>query len=232
MKKEKTMNGTLLKVIALVAMTLDHIGMILYPGVNEFRVVGRLAYPIFAYMIAEGFRYTRYRWRYFSIIWVIGLVCSVIDYIARGSLYQSIFITFAISILYMLGSSYVKDQYKHMTRYQHVLWALICIVVLGLTAYICYGKPIPGFIIDYGFWGIVTPVIIFLANTKTAKFIALTVGLRILSFELGPNQIYALWAVPLLALYNGERGPGFKLLFYVYYPLHLGVLYMIKQIYW
>ena len=99
MKKEKTMNGTLLKVIALVAMTLDHIGMILYPGVNEFRVVGRLAYPIFAYMIAEGFRYTRYRWRYFSIIWVIGLVCSVIDYIARGSLYQSIFITFAISIL-------------------------------------------------------------------------------------------------------------------------------------
>ena len=55
------LTGNQLKLIALVTMTIDHIGMQLFPRVRLLRIIGRLAFPIFAYMIAEGCRYTRNR---------------------------------------------------------------------------------------------------------------------------------------------------------------------------
>lgn len=52
-------SATALKIIGMIAMTIDHIGYFLFPQIEAFRIIGRIAYPIFAYMIAEGCRYTR-----------------------------------------------------------------------------------------------------------------------------------------------------------------------------
>ena len=59
--KKGFLNGNQLKIIALIAMTLDHIGKMLLPGFTILQIIGRLAFPIFAYMIAEGCRYTKNR---------------------------------------------------------------------------------------------------------------------------------------------------------------------------
>ena len=60
-KKFSGLTGNQLKLIALFAMTCDHVGLQLLPNVLILRILGRLALPIFAYMIAEGCRYTRNR---------------------------------------------------------------------------------------------------------------------------------------------------------------------------
>ncbi len=91
-------SATVLKWIALITMTADHIGFILFPQATALRVIGRIAMPVFAYLIAGGCRYSRHRLRYFLTVLGTGAVCSVAAYYAAGTLYQNILITFALSI--------------------------------------------------------------------------------------------------------------------------------------
>ena len=62
------LTGNALKLIAAFAMVCDHAGLMLFPQVPILRVIGRLAYPIFAFMIAEGCRYTRNKKRYLGLL--------------------------------------------------------------------------------------------------------------------------------------------------------------------
>lgn len=71
----KGLNATQLKLIAAFTMLLDHAGALLFPEVMILRVIGRLAYPLFAFMIAEGCRHTRNKLRYFLLIFGLGLAC-------------------------------------------------------------------------------------------------------------------------------------------------------------
>ena len=90
---------------------------------------------------------------------------------------------------------------------------------------------IPSFETDYGFLGIITPVLVWLGRNKAEKLAGLTIGLCLLSVELGTVQFFSLAAVILLYSYNGERGNhSLKWAFYAYYPLHIAVLYGISQI--
>ena len=61
-------------------MAFDHIGVALFPKVAILRYIGRLAFPIFAFMIAEGAKYTRNKVKYFLMIFIIGVICQVFNY--------------------------------------------------------------------------------------------------------------------------------------------------------
>ena len=83
-----------------------------------------------------------------------------------------------------------------------------------------------GFAIDYGIWGVMMPVIIYFAPDN-ARLLLLTIFLGIRGF-------YARWSwwplmsIPFIALYNGERGnKKMKYFFYIFYPLHLVIIYGI-----
>lgn len=90
---------------------------------------------------------------------------------------------------------------------------------------------IPGLETDYGFLGIITPVLVWLGRSKAEKLLGLALGLSLLSAELGAVQFCSLAAVALLYFYNGKRGNhSLKWAFYVYYPLHIAALYGIAQI--
>jgi len=79
MNKEKFgLSGNALKLIAIVIMTIDHIGMQLFPNILMLRIIGRLAFPIFAYMIAEGCTYTKDRRKYLITIAVFAAVCQIV----------------------------------------------------------------------------------------------------------------------------------------------------------
>ena len=71
------LDATALKLIGVVTMTIDHIGYILFPKLALLRIIGRLAYPVFAYLIAEGCTYSRYKTKYFLSVLGTGLLCSV-----------------------------------------------------------------------------------------------------------------------------------------------------------
>ena len=222
------MNATRLKVIGIVSMTIDHIGYFLFPQMTVLRIIGRLAYPIFAYMIAEGCRYTRNKVRYLCTVLAIAGVCSAVTYFAERSLYQSIFTTFFCAMILIFALHAAKKTAERARK----IFCGICVTVLVFLYFAVFQlRMIPGFETDYGFLGIITPVLVWLGRSKAEKLAGLTIGLSLLSAELGSVQFCSLVVVVLLYFYNGERGNhSLKWAFYIYYPLHIAVLYGISQI--
>lgn len=224
---QKGLTNNQLKLIALVAMTVDHIGVQFFPNEIAFRIIGRLAFPIFAYMIAEGCRYTKNRKRYFLIIFAEALVCQLVYLVAERSLYMSVFVTFTLSIaLVYLADKALKD--KNWKSYSLAVGYLIFIYL------ICEILPkrlsFTDFCVDYGFFGVLMPAVIYFArNDKQSKIFATACMCVLLGLSIDTTQYYGLLAVLPLALYNGERGKiNLKYFFYIYYPLHLVAIYLIS----
>lgn len=97
-KKFAGLTGNQLKLLALFAMTCDHVGLQLLPQFIILRIIGRLAAPLFAYMIAEGCRYTHDRGRYLGRLLGMAALCQIAYFAAMRSLYQCIFVTFSLSV--------------------------------------------------------------------------------------------------------------------------------------
>ena len=96
---KKGLSNNQLKLIAMLTMTADHVGLMLLPHIPVLRLVGRLAFPVYAYMIAEGCRHTGSMPRYLGGIAILAAVCQGVYFFAMGSVYQSIMVTFSLSIL-------------------------------------------------------------------------------------------------------------------------------------
>ena len=220
----KGLTNNQLKIIALVTMTLDHIGAYLFPSVLWLRLVGRLAFPIFAYMIAEGSRHTRSLGKYFATMAVFAFVVQGVDFLARGSLYMSILVTFTLSISLVW-------LFQKAEKTKNPLWAILLVLWLAGVDFICRMLPklLPGFQVDYGLIGVLIPWGLYLVRNKKYRLLLLAVFLAALALDSYYVQWYALLAVPLLALYNGQRGKrNLKWLFYIYYPAHLVAIYGIS----
>ena len=223
---KKGLTGNQLKLIALITMTVDHIGMILFPSRLLFRVIGRLAFPIFAYMIAEGCLHTRSMGRYAGSLAVVAALCQIVYFFAMGSLYQCIMVTFFLSVcLWWLV--------RRATEKRSVLWWLLA--VAGLLAVFFITEILPDmlagtdFSVDYGFLGVVLPVAICCGKTKWEKLLVAAGILFAIGWQLGILQWFSLLSLPLLMLYNGTRGKGkMKWFFYIYYPAHLVIIYFIN----
>lgn len=220
--KKPGLTGNQLKLIALVTMTCDHIGADLLPQVDILRIIGRLAMPIFAYMIAQGCQYTRDKKKYLLTIAATALLCQLVYFFAMGSLYQCILVTFSLSIAltFTLEAAIQRPCVKSVAT----------AVLAFLTAwFICDVLPalLPGFHVDYGFWGVLLPVLVWLGKDKWQSILLCGAGLILLSSG-STNQWFSLLALPLLALYNGTRGKAkLKYLFYIYYPAHLALIWLI-----
>ena len=103
------LSGNILKYIAALSMLLDHIGVIFFPNEITFRILGRLALPIFAYMIAEGCRYTRNKLRYFLYVFGLAFACQLVYFIYDGDTYMCILVTFSLAILMIYALQFFKN---------------------------------------------------------------------------------------------------------------------------
>ena len=224
--RKNGLTGNQLKLIAVIAMTLDHIGLALFPQQILFRVVGRLAFPIYAYMIGEGCVHTRSMGRYFGTMAAVAAVCQAVYYVALDSLFQCVLVTFSISVALIALVKYGMEKRTAMA------WtAVVC--GIGLAFFIT--EVLPGlvphtdFAVDYGFLGVMLPLAVYLAKGRVRKLLACGVILLALGLRIGYVQIWGLLAMPLLALYNGQRGKRkMKYFFYFYYPLHLVAIYGVE----
>ena len=217
------LTGNALKLIAALSMTLDHAGLMLFHDHLLFRLLGRLAMPIYAFMIAEGCKYTRNKGKYFATVFSLGAVCQTVYWFVDHSLYFSILITFSLSILTVYALQFFKS------RRDFPSFGLFALTVAAVW---CLNRT---FTIDYGFWGCMLPVFASLPHrTKfdrpSLSLAALSLGLLLLSMDLGNIQYFSFLAVPLLALYSGKRGKwNLKYFFYIFYPTHLVVLEAIAM---
>lgn len=226
-----SLSGTALKWIALVSMTIDHIGYILFPDITVLRIIGRLAYPIFAYFIAEGCLYTKHKTRYFLTLFLSGAACDVAYFAIAKQHFNCIFTTFALSVFLIFAIDYAKknmsagDDKKSFLALAWCLAAAAVIIICG-----CF-KDIFGeyyITLDYGLAGALTPVAVWAVKDRRLKLAALGAGLVFLTLNYGVYQIFAFLALAPLTLYSGRRGKHpLKYFFYAYYPAHLAVLYII-----
>ena len=208
-------------------MTVDHIGLMLFPRYLIFRQIGRLAFPIFAYMIAEGCRHTRSMPRYWGLVTAVAVVCQIGCFVAMQSLYQCIFVTFSLSIG-LIGLIKIAQRRDGLCWVFPVAGLATVFVVTEVLPYILsatdYG-------VDYGFWGVLLPVAVYLGKSKWEKLLLAAIVLLVLALGTGPIQFYSLLSLPLLALYNGKRGRGMgKYFFYIYYPAHLVAIQAIAYL--
>ena len=97
---------------ASLSMLIDHAGLMLFNDNPTMRMIGRLAFPIFAFFIAEGFRYTRNRGKYFMRVFLLGVICQIVYTIADGSVYIGILLVFSLSIILMYLLDCLKTAVK------------------------------------------------------------------------------------------------------------------------
>ncbi len=212
MGKIKCLSGFQLKVLAIVIMTVDHVGAILFPQEMLFRQIGRLAFPIFCFLIVEGVTHTSDIKKYLVRLGVFALVSEIpFDWgFHKSILYldaQNVFFTLFLGAL---GVSIWKSNYKYIHKLSLVVVILVVSEIINC---------------DYGIMGVI--LILLLANNQNdifGLFLSLFIT-NVLGF--GGIQSYALLSFIPLVLYNGERGYSLKNVFYIYYPVHILVLALL-----
>ena len=224
--KKIGLSNNQLKIIAMISMLIDHIGHTLFPNVIILRILGRIAFPIFAYMIAEGCLHTKNRLKYLLHLLILGLGCQIVYFIAMGSLYQGILLTFSLSIILIYTLDYFIKKKNVLSFIIAILTTLLIITISGVLPYF-FKKS--GFEFDYGLIGVFAPVLIYYAKHKLFKLIAVTICIVLLAIQYNSIEIYSLIALLFLVLYNNKRGKyNLKYMFYIFYPLHLVVVYLLS----
>ena len=222
-------------------MAIDHVGVVFFPSLKILRIIGRIAFPIFAFMIAEGCKYTKNRPLYFLRIFLLGVIFQAVYYVAEKSLLMNIFITLSLSILIIYALDLVKESIIEEKSWQKIALSG-CVLMLVVAGSVLICKKIS---VNYGIWGVLLPVFASIFNFRkresynSIKFsqknffafnvLFFTIGLLLLAINTVKIQYYALLSITLLLLYSGKRGKyNIKFFYYSFYPVHLVVIYLIK----
>lgn len=203
-----------LKCIAIVSMALDHTGAVLYPSQIWLRCLGRIAFPIFCFLIVEGFFHTHDVRRYMGRLGVFALISEIpYDLAFRGVpleyAHQNVFFTLLIGI----GMVVLLERNR-----ERPVKAVILLLAMWLAVLIRS---------DYNFRGVLLIFVFYIFHES--RWLAVTAGGFWNFLYQGVIQKYGVLSVLPLALYNGERGRKMKYFFYIFYPVHLLLLYGISR---
>lgn len=220
------MNGFWLKIIAMVTMLIDHSAAILLPYDTPLydicRSIGRLAFPIFCFLLVEGFWHTGNVKKYLVRLGIFALLSDIPFDLAFFHTpiypeYQNIFFTLFIGLMVLVLLKLIEDKYKGGGLYP-ILGAAV--VVGGCLLSVLLST-------DYNYIGILMILSFYLFRYNK---VLLTVALVMVNgMAESKLQILAVFAMIPILFYNGQRGPKFnKYIFYAFYPVHIFVLYLIK----
>ena len=232
----KKLNSNHLKVIAIIAMTIDHIADLIYPGMPNniipiiLHIIGRLTAPIMFFFICEGFYYTKNLKKYILRLFIF----AIISHFAYCFAFGINFIPFSsgifnqTSIMWSLAWSVVALYIANKTNLKEwQKWILImlinvitfssdwsCIAVMAILFMYPNRGNLKKQFISMSFWICIYAIISYLFVSKTYGLITLAVAL----------------AYPLLNIYNGKKGKmnWMKWFFYLYYPLHLVIIGILR----
>lgn len=213
----KVLNSYHLKVIALVAMIIDHIGYVFFPEYLSYRIVGRIAFILYAFMLVEGFTNTRNFRKYVSKVFIWALASEVpFDLAMHNSLFylkeQNIFFSLLVGLIGM----YFLDKYKRSLILQFLISVFILISAILLR-------------VNYSWYGVgIILLFYFLKERNILKLIAAQLLSIYASFFLMWVQCFAFLGLIPIVLYNEQRGRKIGNIYYSFYALHLTVLYLIK----
>ena len=224
LNQKKGMSGSTLKLIAIITMFIDHFGAVLLENSSHqvlyftCRFIGRIAFPIFCFLLVEGFFKTRNRRKYIGRMLLAALASEVpFDLMLSGKAAfwetQNTVFTLVIGLLVLWVIACLEES-CHYARWIIMAFQAAACGLGALTAYICKT--------DYSYKGIALIIVFYLFYYyRTSAAVA---GFCTFCFEP--------WSLPafvLIPFYNGVRRQRTKSFFYLYYPIHLLVLYFILQ---
>ena len=218
----KFLSGTSIKLIACITMLVDHMCAVLFAGNSTALMVrltvGRIAMPLYIFLLCEGFFHTRSRKKYAVALLITALISEPIyDIALYGSLcdfsHQNVCFTLLFGLLLLCTINYIALKSKELLNIPVV--AAFCLVTCLLNLSYDYTTMIAVAVLYYLHWhesyiqGLADSAIVAISANTPGAFLA---------------------AVPLF-FYNGKRGTAggrFKYFFYAFYPAHLLILYIIK----
>ena len=207
-----------LKVIAIITMTIDHTGITLLRGTQYYdicRNIGRLAFPIFCFLITEGFTKTRDVKKYALRLLIFACISEIpFNYMLDGRWFsfkhQNVFFTLLLGLLLIWWYSYfnLKNRYY--------------IALAGVPAFMAVAYLLKT---DYSWWGVML-IFLFYAFKDKLLYAAGFTGASMLLY--GGREKYAVFSLVPIMLYNGKKGHSIKYFFYAYYPLHIIILCVLR----
>ena len=250
MKRLKFINSNTLKILAMVLMLLDHLWATIVPGNDWMTYVGRIAFPIFAFMITEGYVHTSDFKKYVKRLLIFGLISEIpFNLMSSGSFiypfHQNVMFTLALGLLSIRELDRIKQAFRSDETKKQIAKKSI-LSILKVLLFLLIGTV--GFV-DYGAMGIL--VIIAFYIFRDVKFgwvlqLASLVMLFIVTFKgqgfdlsiaghgfFFPSQGFGVLAMIPIGLYNGKKGANSKLLkhaFYWFYPAHMAAIYLIYRL--
>lgn len=236
---KKIINNNTLKIIAMILMLLDHLWGTIIPGNQWMTLIGRMAFPIFAFLIVEGFFHTSDLKKYMKRLFIFGLISEIpFNLIYTGSIifpfHQNVMFTLLLGLLIINEI----DKLKNTKEIKKKIIPILKIFLFLLISII-------GFV-DYGVTGVLTIVVFYLFRGFKLAWIGQLISLillyivffegqsvilNIFNYEYFlPLQSIGVLSLIFIWLYNGEKGKNNKLikyLFYSFYPVHMLVIYLI-----
>lgn len=246
-RAKRGISGSTLKIIAVVSMVIDHtaagiLGRFLYSSglgsldagnlsqvqewlagnaqlftiYNVMRMIGRIAFPIYCFLLVEGFEHTRNRMKYAARLLLFAAVSELpFDLLFKGSIlefsYQNVFFTLFFGVVVMMGIQTVGERFYGKPVVSAVLTWIV--IAAGMAAAQFANT-------DYAAIGVFCIVVIYLCRKK--KVWQIIAGCIVFSWEITAPLAF----VPI-GFYNGRRGWKLKYFFYLVYPVHLLILYLI-----
>ena len=208
-----------MKLIAITAMLIDHIGVILFPQYILFRVIGRIAFPLFAYQIGIGYQFTRNIKRYILRLFLFGV---------------------GIQLFYFLFSAFTGEDPFYLNIFFTLFFGLAAIFCYSTKRYVLLSaviavpllSPLAGVTFDYGVCGVLLILGLYAAKGNLIKIALVIVVLAAAnSYLLGWSvQLFSIAALLFIIKPFPLKMKIPSGAFYVFYPLHLAVLYLIDTL--
>jgi hypothetical protein len=212
------MSTLVLKIIALIAMTIDHTGKVLLTNSDLCNIIGRVSFPIFAFLLVEGYHRTKSVKKYLLRLFVVAVISEFAFYNLFGGL-NTIF-TLIVGLLCIIV--YDKEEDKAIC-----FTVILTIAVLAIL-----------FALDYGAFGILSILLFHIYRKNKLKrslFFIILVLIHYSIFILSTNDFNYLYpmymsiaSLFLINRYEDKKCPKLKYFFYIYYPLHLYILWGIQ----
>lgn len=222
------MNTFQIKTIALISMLIDHIGLMFFSSIIAFRIIGRLAFPLFAWLIANGAYHTKNINKYTIRIFVLALVSQLPYMFAFGYDLQN----FSLNIFFTLfaGLVCIKIYQKHGFN---IFTGFIYFFIIFIAEV---------FKFDYGAYGVLSIFLFYIFFNNFKKTVISQIILLYIFYFFEPIlniinfsyyklsdfvQIFGLISLIFIYFYNKKSGPKMKIFFYSFYPVHLVILGLI-----
>lgn len=221
------MSSFQLKCIAILAMLTDHIGAVFVPENTlcymMMRAIGRISFPIFCFLIVEGFYHTHNLRRYEGRLLLFACLSEIpfnLAFYRRIFFWQhqNVFFTLWIGLGTIFLLQKVSDQIELPMLQKRMLQGFIFITA-GLCAY--------GIHSDYDFVGIFMIVAFYFFRKEHKRLFFSLCIICLCFFEV--QEFFALFALIPIFCYNGKKGLSLQYFFYLFYPFHLLLIYGLEQ---